>query len=67
MFKDREEKRMMFLTDNVYRMTGETSMDFRKARLSYLDRRQSDKVRKAEKTMELQELGRRTSSSDVLV
>ena len=57
MFKDREEKRMMFLTDNVYRMTGETSMDFRKARLSYLDRRQSDKVRKAEKTMELQELG----------
>ena len=60
-------KRMMFLTDNVYRMTGETSLDFRKARLSYLDRRQSDEVRIAEKTTMLQELGKRTSNNDVLV
>jgi hypothetical protein len=61
MLKDKKGQVLLFVTDNVYRMSGETSMDLSRARLSYLGKRQSEGLKRAEKSWVIKAVDRTNS------
>ena len=58
LIKDKKGELLLYATGNVYRISGETSLNIHKAKVSYLKSRQVERLKNAQTSMVMEDMRR---------